>query len=53
MTHFNDLSAKLLKANAKESKGMPIGIQVVGKPWKEEEVLEVMKAVEKTVNYSR
>jgi Asp-tRNA(Asn)/Glu-tRNA(Gln) amidotransferase A subunit family amidase len=31
---------------AQESKGMPIGVQIVGRPWKEEQVLAVAAALE-------
>ena len=35
--------------DAKKMHGLPVGIQVVGKPWEDEKVLGVMKVVESAV----
>jgi amidase len=31
--------------------GLPVGVQVVGKPWEEEKVLALMKELEGLVGY--
>jgi len=32
--------------NAKDMEGLPVGVQVVGKHWEEEKVIEMMKVVD-------
>lgn len=41
-----DKISKAIGENMKGSEGLPIGVQVVGFPWREEVVVEVMKVVE-------
>lgn len=38
--------------NAEEMDGLPIGVQVVGKPWEEEKVLGMMAMLEGLVGYT-
>ena len=47
----NDLVANSLKENAKKSEGMPVGVQIVGAPFQEEEVLGLMSSLEKKINF--
>lgn len=35
----------------KESAGLPVGVQIVGMPYKEEEVIGVMKILEARSNF--
>ncbi|ORX37379.1 putative Acetamidase [Kockovaella imperatae] len=37
--------------NADKMHGLPIGVQVVAKPWQEEKVLKIMKVVEEAVKF--
>lgn len=41
----------VLSANMKGSKGLPVGIQVIGLPYSEEEVLRLMAVLEEGVGY--
>lgn len=50
-TKYTDAIAKSLEENMKESEGLPVGIQVAGMPWMDEEVFAVMKVIEKEVHY--
>jgi Asp-tRNA(Asn)/Glu-tRNA(Gln) amidotransferase A subunit family amidase len=43
---YDDELTEVLKENATESKGMPIGVSVVGKVYEEEIVLQIMKDIE-------
>lgn len=47
---LNDKVEIELDKNMRESKGMPIGVQIVGLPWREELVLSVMEAFENTLS---
>ena len=38
--------------NMKNSAGLPVGIQVAGFSWMDEEVIHVMKAIEKDINFA-
>ena len=38
--------------NMKNSAGLPVGVQVAGFSWMDEEVIHVMKAIEKDINYA-
>lgn len=37
--------------DADKMHGLPVGVQVVGKPWEEEKVLAVMKEIERLVRF--
>lgn len=37
--------------DAKKMHGLPLGVQIVGKPWEEEKVLAMMKLLEGMVDY--
>jgi hypothetical protein len=37
--------------DAEKMQGLPVGVQVVGKPWEEERVLEMMRHLEGLVGY--
>lgn len=39
--------------NPEESKGMPVGIQVVGRKWEEEKVLALMKVIDDALGHER
>jgi len=43
---YDDNFSKILKGNAEGSLGLPIGVQVVGLPWREELVVETMKLID-------
>jgi Asp-tRNA(Asn)/Glu-tRNA(Gln) amidotransferase A subunit family amidase len=43
--HKDELT-EVLKENAKDSKGMPIGVSIIGKTFEEEIVLKIMKDIE-------
>jgi Asp-tRNA(Asn)/Glu-tRNA(Gln) amidotransferase A subunit family amidase len=43
---------KALGESMKGAEGMPIGIQVAGRPYREEEVLGVMKLIEEKAQYN-
>lgn len=42
----NDKFTQLIKESMKDSQGMPVGIEVIGTPFKDEKVLAVMKILE-------
>jgi hypothetical protein len=44
-------STKRTAYDAKKMHGLPVGVQVVGKPWEEEKVLALMKQLERLVGY--
>ena len=48
----NDLMYKIIKKTSLDSLGLPIGVQVIGKPFQEEMVLGVMKEIENLRNTS-
>jgi hypothetical protein len=39
--------------DAEEMEGLPVGVQVVGKPWEEEKVLGMMRVLEGLVGYDQ
>lgn len=43
---FEDKITKTLRLNIQGSAGLPVGVQIVGLPWREELVVEVMKKLE-------
>ena len=49
--HHNDHWTNLLKATAKDSEGMPIGVQVIAHSFEDEKCLGVMQAIEKKIQY--
>ena len=44
-----DTKAKLFE---KDSAGLPVSVQVIGKPWREDQVLSVMQAIENEARLS-
>lgn len=42
---FNDFMTKAINKDIKKSKGMPIGVQIVGKTYEDEKVVALMKAL--------
>ena len=48
----DDLLYKLIKSGTKDAIGLPLNVQVIGKPWHEEGVLHIMKELEELANYS-
>jgi fatty acid amide hydrolase len=52
-SRFNDKIAKSLKENIIGSKGLPVGIQIVGIPFKDELVLEVMQNIEGKAKFNK
>ena len=53
MTNYptNDILYKLIHSGTKGAIGLPLNVQVIGRPWHEEMVLHVMKELEDTANY--
>ncbi len=43
--HPNDNISQILKDNASKSEGLSVGIQITGSPYKDEQVLRVMKEI--------
>ena len=52
MDQYNDASTEAINEIAKDSKGMPISVQVVGYKYEDEHVLKVMKDLSKVIGYS-
>jgi Asp-tRNA(Asn)/Glu-tRNA(Gln) amidotransferase A subunit family amidase len=48
----DDILYKLIKSGTKGAIGLPLNVQVIGKPWHEEGVLRIMKELEESANYS-
>ena len=44
----NDVLYNIIKNGTKGAIGLPLNVQVIGKPWHEELVLSVMKELENT-----
>lgn len=51
VTKYKDIIALSLEKSMKESEGLPVGIQVAGLAWMDEHVFEVMRIIEKEVQY--
>ena len=47
-----DILYDLIRSGTKGAIGLPLNVQVIGKPWHEEMVLHVMKELEELANYS-
>ena len=47
----NDILYKYIRSGTKGAIGLPLNVQVIGKPWHEETVLHVMKELENLTNY--
>jgi Asp-tRNA(Asn)/Glu-tRNA(Gln) amidotransferase A subunit family amidase len=50
--YYNDVVTKAYRTSMKTAKGMPIGIQVICAPWKDEQALAVMKVIEDLTKFS-
>lgn len=50
---FNDKYTKCFQENIKESKGLPMGIQVAALPWMDEKCIPIMKLIEGAVNFEK
>lgn len=50
-TIYDDICAKKLKENAKDSQGLPVGVQIIGAPFSEERVLGLMSRLENKINF--
>ena len=48
----NDILYKIIRNGTKGAVGLPLNVQVVGKPWHEEMVLHVMSELETVAKYS-
>lgn len=55
MEHYprhKDILLQLVYEGAKQNTvGLPLNVQVIGRPWQEELVLHVMKLLENSVNF--
>ena len=47
----NDILYKIIRNGTKGAVGLPLNVQVVGKPWHEEMVLHVMSELETAAKY--
>ena len=47
----HDILYKLIRSGTKGGIGLPLNVQVIGKPWHEEMVLHVMKELETLAKY--
>ena len=48
----DDILYKLIRSGTKGAIGLPLNVQVIGKPWHEEAVLRIMKELEELASYS-
>ena len=48
----NDILYKIIRNGTKGAVGLPLNVQVIGKPWQEEMVLYVMSELERAAKYS-
>ena len=48
----NDILYKIIRNGTKGAVGLPLNVQVVGKPWHEAMVLHVMNELETAAKYS-
>ena len=53
MTNYptSDILHRLIHSGTQGAIGLPLNVQVIGKPWHEEMVLRVMKELEEAANY--
>ena len=49
----DDILYRLIRSGTKGATGLPLNVQVIGKPWHEEMVLFIMKELEELANYSQ
>ena len=47
----NDLVYKWVKESTFGANGMPLNVQIIGRPWHEEEVFVAMKQLKAALNY--
>jgi fatty acid amide hydrolase len=48
---YNDTYSKQVRRSLEGSEGLPIGVQVISKPFNEEKILYLMSEIEKSVNF--
>ena len=48
----NDILYKIIRNGTKGAVGLPLNVQVIGKPWQEEMVLYVMSELERAAKFS-
>lgn len=48
---FSDFYTKNIERTMKSAAGLPVGVQVVGRPFQEEKILQVMLQVEEEVKF--
>lgn len=48
----NDILYNVVREGTKGAIGLPLNVQVIGKPWQEEMVLAVMKELDSMENFS-
>ena len=46
-----NLTKKLMRESGLNTEGLPVGVQIVTKPYEEEKCLRIMKEVERIMNY--
>ena len=49
----SDFLFKIVKWGQQGAAGMPLNVQVIGKPWEEESVLRIMKELEESANFEK
>ena len=50
-TIHRDLTSNMLIENARKSAGLPVGVQIISAPYKEEKVLGMMSFLEKKIRF--
>ena len=50
--YYDDANTKAYRASMKTAIGMPVGLQVMSAPWKDEKALAVMKIIEDLTKFS-
>uniref|UniRef100_A0A7S3KMI9 Amidase domain-containing protein n=1 Tax=Euplotes crassus TaxID=5936 RepID=A0A7S3KMI9_EUPCR len=48
---FNDIITKKIRQMMQDSKGLPLGLEIIGKPFKDEQVLAIMKILEDSFKF--
>ena len=50
---FNDILTSKLRESMKDSQGLPMGLEIIGKPYQDEQVLAIMKILENCFEFRK
>lgn len=55
MVHYpkGDILFDIVRNSTKGAEGLPLNVQVVGRPWQEELILQVMRQIEEVAHFQK